>query len=125
MLELLAEYKPSIQELEKFKSNLQGIFRVALNIKILVILSKELYESIWPTRDSIFDTNIMETERSKYSSEEQVGDDRPSSRVRLVLVPGLRMYSHQRAAWDYCGFSQENETVPGVPWTVGKAVVIA
>ncbi|KAF2175979.1 hypothetical protein K469DRAFT_608810 [Zopfia rhizophila CBS 207.26] len=107
----------------RFRPILEGIFRDALDIKIAVMVSKDMYECIWPAPDSVFEKRSMETERSKYHREEPEGF-RSDSRVRLPLVPGLAVYDHDRAMVDYYGFQRSDNAAAGSRRIIAKAIVL-
>jgi hypothetical protein len=86
-------------------------FRLALDIKCLIMVGKDLYECIWPTRGSPFKERRMIDEPADYA---QAGNDKtldPNPLVRLPILPGLRIYAYERQMVDYNGFRNGCEEV--------------
>ena len=110
--------------LENLKRLLNGIFSVALDIKIMVMLSSNVYECIWPAPGAAFQSDCMETERSKYCQDEPDGIGGQKLRVRLALVPGLRGYQTEKARVDSVGFKTDDESVAGESSVLAKSVVL-
>lgn len=126
---LLAALQPLMQH--KYKSTLEGtlrptlqaIFRAALEIKTSVMVSKDMYQCIWPTPEAIFDPITMETERDKFNPD-TAESHMNQMKVRLVLVPGLCVYEHDRQLVDYFGFKREDDMCTANPRVLYKAVVL-
>jgi hypothetical protein len=115
------EYKETLEY--TLRPTLQAIFHAGLEIKTSVMVSKDMYQCIWPTPEASFDPSTMETERDKFNP------DTPDShtndmKVRHVLVPGLCFYEHDRHLVDYFGFKRENDACTGKPCVLYKAVVL-
>ncbi|KAF2109608.1 hypothetical protein BDV96DRAFT_691638 [Lophiotrema nucula] len=104
------------------RQRLNGIFCDALELKLLAMVSKDMFECIWPPLDTPFDPDTMETERTRFCVDDAESNN--SKRVRLVLVPGLRSYEHDRQMVDYFGFKREHEQCTGSYRTLQKAVVL-
>ena len=109
----------------EFSKSLESVFHIALRVKTLGMMGNHILEFIWPDRDSVFDNSLMEEQRSgstngcKYPTEQKVG------KVKLVLVPGLRVYSYDRKLVDYCGFTNGDEEGLEKVNAIAKAVVLA
>lgn len=120
---LLAALTPFLEE----KSNtatrialeeiLHEIFRLALEIKCLVIIGKDLYSIIWPRRDTNFEHRSMASEPADYSDRQRIEIASPRKVIRLPLLPGLRVRAFERQVVDYKGFQSDE-----CPKTEGSVV---
>jgi hypothetical protein len=104
------------------RERLVGIFSDALELKLLTMVSKDMFECIWPSLETPFDLDTMETERTRFCIDDVESYD--LRRVTLVLVPGLRLYEYDRQMVDYFGFKREHEQCTGSYRTLQKAIVL-
>jgi hypothetical protein len=107
---------------EILRVRLEGIFTVALGLKVLVMATKDMFECIWPTPGSEFDVDTMETAQPRRQGIDQY-DWIEGSRVVLPVAPGLRLYSHDRELVDYNGFIEVGDCADGQPRVIAKSVV--
>ena len=113
---------------KKFKAKLQirlkSIFCAALNIKTFGMISKTVFEFIWPAHNAVFERNFMVEESSEGTTCNQTSPKQEAKKVILALVPGLRIYNYDRKLVDYCGFTKGDEGLEQ-PSLVAQAVVVA
>lgn len=124
-LEILAPFiaeKENTECTEQLRWRLEGIFIIALNLKVHLMITKDMFECIWPAPGSDFDVDTMETARPRRQEITQY-DQTGSPRVVLPVTPGLRVYSHDRQMVDYNGFREVGDHVEGQQSVIAKAVV--
>jgi hypothetical protein len=124
-LEILAPFiteKGKAECTEKLMWRLEGIFTIALDLKVFLMTTKDMFECIWPAPGSDFDVDTMETARPRRQEINQY-DQTESPRVVLPVTPGLRVYSHDRQLVDYNGFRKVGDHVVGQQGVVAKSMV--
>ncbi|KAJ4299562.1 hypothetical protein N0V90_004808 [Kalmusia sp. IMI 367209] len=124
-LEILAPFiaeKEKAECTEKLRWRLEGIFTIALDLKVLLMTTKDMFECIWPAPGSDFDVDIMETARPRRQEIVQYNQTE-SPRVVLPVTPGLRVYSNDRQMVDHNGFRKVGDHVNGQQSIVAKSVV--
>lgn len=101
---------------------LEGIFTVALSLKVLLMTTKDMFECIWPTAGSEFDIGTMET---AWPRRQGINQHDPTGRPRVVLpvAPGLHLYSHNRQMVDYNAFIEVGKHMDGQSRVISKSVV--
>ena len=95
-----------------------------MEMKILAMISKAMYEYVWPVPKSVFEGDSMTAERPKIAQAPIEVIDQPNSLVKLALVPGLRIWKHEKKMVDYYGFVRGEEDSLEVPEMIAKAVVL-
>jgi hypothetical protein len=108
----------------RLRERLLGVFGDALELKLIAMVSKDMFECIWPSLETPFDPDTMETERAWFCDGDDDVENYNSKRVQLVLVPGLRLYEYDRQMVDYFGFKREHERCTGSYRMLQKAVVL-
>jgi hypothetical protein len=106
------------------KQKLELIFHLAMEVKILAMTSRAMYECIWPVPKSAVEGNSMIIERpdSAQASIEMIAQHIPL--VRLTLVPGLRIWKYEKRTVDHYGFVRGEEEGLEAPELMIKAVVL-
>jgi hypothetical protein len=108
-LELFTRVKRRDQSKLRIKGCLTSIFRCALDIKTQVIIGKDIFETIWPAKNSGFESFSMIVVPSQNGPCGRAVSQLRPIRVKLPLVPGLRVYRYDRKSVDCCGFTKGDE----------------
>jgi len=98
------------------KKDLKCIFKHALDVKIQAIVGKYTFGTIWPSRGSAYEESLMKSQSGGIANGAPL-------KVKLPLVPGLRIYSKEKMAVDYCSFTKSDESDLGKSKAWCKAVV--
>jgi hypothetical protein len=107
----------------KTMERLKAAFQLALEIKILIMMSKDVYEVIWPTTGNDFDDYLMKEEPLETFVASHTHSGSNERKVLIPLVPGLRIYSFERKAVDYFGLKTGREEGLGEPEVLAKSIV--
>lgn len=89
-----------LQEWQRHRSTLKKIFVSALRVKTKALVSRAVFEVIFPMPGLAFDQDHTEVERL----EQECPGLAKSPIVRLCLVPGLKRFSCDRKLVDYNSF---------------------
>ena len=111
-----------LKEWERQRPTLIKMFVSALKIKARALVSKDMFEVIFPAQGSGFHLSLMEpeeTERSRGSSTPE-----ESSFVKLCLAPGLQKYPFDRKRVDYNSFRRPGGSVDESAVKIVEGVVI-
>jgi hypothetical protein len=119
---LIAE-KNKAECTEKLRWRLKGIFTIALNLKVLLMTTRDMFECVWPAPGSEFDLDTMETARPRRQEIDQYDQTERPRVVVLPVSPGLRVYSHDRQMVDYNGFKMVGDHVDGPQNIIAKSMV--
>lgn len=95
-----------------------------MEMKILAMISKAMYEFVWPIPKSVFEGDSMTAERPKIAQASIEVMDQPTSLVKLAFVLGLRIWKHKKKMVDYYGFVRREEDSLEAPEMIAKAVVL-
>ena len=98
------------------KTDLKCIFKHALEVKIQVIVGKHMFGTIWPCRGSAYKESLMKVQSAGIRNCAPL-------KVKLPLVPGLRIYSKEKMTVDYCSFTKSDESDLGKSKVFCEAVV--
>lgn len=88
-----------LTEWQRQRSILKKIFISSLRVKTKALVSKDIFEVIFPAPGCEYDPEHTEVERLERDFE--LGQ---SPTVRLCLVPGLRKFAYKRKFVDYNSF---------------------
>ncbi|KAF2647603.1 hypothetical protein K491DRAFT_723300 [Lophiostoma macrostomum CBS 122681] len=98
-------------------------FQLALDIKCLVMVGKDLFECVWPDRGTPFEESCMVDEPANWMrGGKEDGKLNWNRFVKLPSLPGLRVYAYERQMVDYNGFRKGVEEV-SQGTVVAKALV--
>ncbi|CAI6338265.1 unnamed protein product [Periconia digitata] len=106
---------------EVLRRELEGIFTVSFDIRVLLMITKDTVGYIWPTPGSTFEVETMEPvdlRNQKMNEYDQAG----GPRVVLPVAPGLRVYTCDRQTVNYSGFLGEGDHVEGDQRVLVKSV---
>jgi hypothetical protein len=109
-----------LKELDKHLPALIKMFESALRIKTRALVSRDIFEAVFPRQGSSYDQGLMDDEKP-YSGGLLQGQ---TPLIRLCLAPGLRKYKFERKLVDYNGFRKSGSGLQEPSDTIAKAVVI-
>jgi len=116
----LEEWEEDIlNEWDRKRPELHTIFVCALRIKARALVSKDMFEVVFPVPRDKYDPGLMKVEMLS-------DGDGPMEQkaVRLCLVPGLRKYTYDRKRVDYNSFSRPGSSSDGPSDLIAKPIVI-
>jgi len=87
------------------------------------MIGKDLFEAIWPTRNSTYDSLSMTVVPPESGPVDQDDSGCGLMKVKLPHVPGLSIYRYDRKLVDYCSFTKGDEEELGEADVLFKAVV--
>jgi hypothetical protein len=91
-----------LKEWQRQRPTLKKIFVSALKVKTKALVSKDIFEVIFPVPGCKYDPEHTEVERlERDNGRSELGQ---SPIVRLCLVPGLRKFAFDRKLVDYNSF---------------------
>jgi hypothetical protein len=105
-----------LTEWNRKRPALEKMFVSALRIKARALVSKDMFEVIFPPQAYKYDLGLMEVE--------ELERDGGGSLVRLCLVPGLRKYAFDRKLVDYNSFRKPGSGPEGPSDLIAKPIVI-
>ena len=90
------------------------------------MVGKNVLEMIWPVQDAMFEGICMvQQEGTTNGTASHLKLPVPeANRILLAVVPGLRVYNHERKLVDYSGFTRGDEQDRGQASLVAQAVVV-
>ena len=119
----LALWKVDIlKELNRQRPALKRIFVSALRIKARALVSKDVFEVVFPPQGYKYDRGLMEVEKLERDGGGSLLGQ--TSLVRLCLVPGLRKYAFDRRLVDYNSFRKPGSGPEGPSDLIAKPIVI-
>jgi hypothetical protein len=88
--------------IEKLRSSLSAVFKLAVEVRAESLLSATHFELIWRVAGSAADEAEMESSTSNPIADGKV--------FRLPILPGLRAYPKEKTTVDYRGFTKGTVT---------------
>jgi hypothetical protein len=116
-LRFLAGQQDSDATFQNVESQLESVLSLAVHIRSLSLISSADFELIWPSPGVSFVENGMTTEPSMSMGAKGAG------LVKVPILPGLRIYTLEKAMIRYHGFGRRVATSRTPDYTI-KAVVI-
>lgn len=107
----MASLEPELLEI------LEQVFTLSLEIRTLGIVGHQKLGTEWQPTGTIFDERCMDIQKSDALS---VAPIQATPRVRLTILPGLRIVHSERALVDCHGFTYKHEASGDL---LAKAVV--
>ena len=111
-------------EESSFEDELAGIFLLALEIKMLGMTPRHMFEFIWPSRNAKFDSDLMTEDILANDTNGKDLCDHEGKKVILTLVPGLRVHSCDRKLMDSRNFTTNGENGSGPSDLIVRARVL-
>lgn len=111
-----------LTEWNRKRPALEKMFVSALRIKTRALVSKDMFEVVFPPQAYKYDRGFMEVENLERDSGESLLGQ--TSLVRLCLVPGLRKYAFDRKLVDYNSFRKSGSGPEGPSDLIAKPIVV-
>jgi hypothetical protein len=111
-----------LTELNRKRPALEKMFVSALRIKARALVSKDMFEVVFPPQAYKYDRGLMEVEKLERDSGGSLLGQ--TSLVRLCLVPGLRKYAFDRKLVDYNSFRKPGSGPEGPSDLIAKPIVV-
>lgn len=105
------------------KKDFESIFQHALDVKTEVIAGEHMFGTIWPSWGSAYERILMKTELAGDGPGHGETSGCVPLKVKLPRVPGLRFYSHEKMSFDYCSFTNGDDSDWGKSKSLCQAVV--
>jgi hypothetical protein len=104
------------------RPQLEKMLVSALRVKTKALVSKDIFEVVFPPQAYEYDGEIMEVEELERDSGGSLLGQ--TSLVRLCLRPGLRKYAFDRKLVDYNSFRKPGSCPEGPSDLIAKAIVL-
>jgi hypothetical protein len=111
-----------LTEWNRKRPALEKMFVSALRIKARALVSKDMFEVVFPPQAHKYNRELMEVENLERDSGGSLLAR--TSLVRLCLVPGLRKYAFDRKLVDYNSFRKPGSDPEGPSDPIANPLVI-
>lgn len=112
-----------LKEWQRQRPALKKIFESAIKVKTKALVSKDIFEVVFPVPGCEYDPKHTEVERLERDHRGSGSGQSPI--VRLCLVPGLRKFAFDRKLVDYNSFRRPSTSSTEAGGNIASPMVLA